>query len=208
MKKLTLLLVLFSGIVISSCRKTPDFDQLSSEFVVVTNRDNTANFGNYKTFYISDTVANLGGTGADTILTDANAQTLVQTVKDNMTARGYTFVARSANPDLGLQIGVVKVNTTVAYPGWWDGYYGWWDPWYWGWYYPYYYPWTTVYSYSSGSVIINMYDIKNAQAKQNITGIWNNINFGALGSNTSSNLTRAVNAINQAFVQSPYVKTN
>jgi hypothetical protein len=208
MKKLIVLLAAFSGLVFSSCRKTPDFGQLSSELVVVTNRDNAAHFNDYKTYYISDTVANLGGSGADTILTDDNAKTLVQTVKDNMNARGYVYADRSTHPDLGIQIGVVKVNTTVEYPGWWDGSYGWWDPWYWGWYYPYYYPWTTVYSYSTGTIIVNMYDIKNAQANQNITGIWNNIDFGALGSSTSTNITRAVNAINQGFEQSPYVNAN
>jgi len=207
MRKLTFLSLLL-GLIFSSCRKTPNFDELSSDFVVTTNRDKTADFTEFKTYYISDTVANLGGTGDDSILTDANAKTLVQTVKDNMNARGYTFVSRNAHPDLGLQLGIVKVTTTVYYPGWWDGYYGWYDPWYWGWYYPYYYPYSTYYSYSTGTVILNMYDLKNAPDRQQITGIWNNINFGAIGSSLSSNVQRGVNAIDQGFEQSPYIKTN
>jgi len=203
-------LMMVAAIGFVSCQKTPDLNQLSSDFVVATSLDKTASFGSYKTYYISDTVINLGGSGADTVLTDANAQQLVAAVKTNMSARGYTLVSRLAHPDLGMTLGVVKVvNVDVFYPGWWDGYPGWYYPGYWwgGWY-PYYYPFSTVYTYTTGTLILDTYDLKNAATKHQYAAIWNCTAFGALGSSTSGNTTRAVNSINQGFNQSPYFKAN
>nr|WP_183576347.1 DUF4136 domain-containing protein [Mucilaginibacter sp. X5P1]MBB6140098.1 hypothetical protein [Mucilaginibacter sp. X5P1] len=103
----------------ASCQKQPDYNQLSSAFVVSTNLDKTATFSSYKTYYIADTVINLGGTGNDTVLTDNSALQLINAVKTNMAARGYTLVSRLLKPDLGLRVGVVKtVNVNVYYPGW------------------------------------------------------------------------------------------
>src|ERR1700761_4810072 len=100
-------LLLAVAIGFASCRKEPDYNQLSSDFIVSTNFDKSVSFNTYKTYYISDTVINLGGTGKDTVITDANAQQLVNAVKTNMTARGYTFVTNSKlnKPDLGLRLG-------------------------------------------------------------------------------------------------------
>src|SRR5689334_25161875 len=122
--------VLLASILIGSmlaCRKTPDTSQLTNKFVVITNRDATANFGSYKTFHISDTVAYISNTpSADSIIVGAPAAALVNAVKTNMAARNYTFVARTANPDLGLKITAIKqLNAGVVYPpGWWWGYWG------------------------------------------------------------------------------------
>jgi hypothetical protein len=124
-----------------------------------------------------------------------------------MTARGYTFVPRTSSPDIGLRIGVVKVlNVEVFYPGWWWGYPGWYPP-YWGGWYPYY-PFSTVYTYTTGTVILDAYDVKNASAHHQLKVIWNCTSFGVLGSSASSNTTKGVNALNQGFVQSPYFKAN
>jgi Domain of unknown function (DUF4136) len=210
MKRLLLLIIGLISLItgLSSCRKTPDFDQQASDFVVVTNKDATANFTTYKTYYITDTVANLGGTGTDSIITGQTAQSLVQAVKDNMAARGYTLVGHNDQPDLGMQIGVVKTTIVNASSGWWDADNGWYTPAYWGWPYPYYYPWNAYYTYSTGTVIVNMFDLKNAGTARAVTGIWNNINFGALNNSISNPPARAVDAINQGFDQSPYITAN
>lgn len=206
MKKI---IVLFFAIsFLTDCRKTPDFDELSSQFIVSTNLDKDADFGTYSSFYIADTIVNIGGIGSDSIIVGADAQQLVQTVKDNLTSRGYIFKNRDNNPDLGLTLTAIKdVNVIVNYyPGWWDGY---WPGCYWYyWCYPYYYPWTTVYSYSTGTIILNMYDLKNADQKSQLTGIWNLTALGAIGTSISTNLQLGIDAINQGFEQSPYVSAN
>jgi len=202
----TFIIVLF--VVISGCRKSVDFDDLSYNFFVSTNLDKAANFASYKTYYISDTVINIGGIGKDSLLTGPNALQLVKVVKDNLTARGYTWGARDKSAELGLIMSVIKdINVVVSYyPGWWDPYYG---GCYWYYYcYGYYYPWSSVYTYTTGTVILNMYDLQHATADHQFKGIWNVAGLGALGSSTSTNIQLGVDALNQGFEQSPYIKTN
>jgi hypothetical protein len=210
-KKLMKKIILFSSVAflfITGCRKSPDFDDLSYQFLVSTSLDKQASFGSYQTFAISNAVKNLGGTGADSILTGPEADQLIQTVVANMVAKGYSQVNIIDNPDLGLTISVVKdVNVVVSgYPGWWDGYYG---GCYWYYYcYGYYYPWTTVYTYTTGTIMVNMYDLEHADDNGTLNGIWNITALGALGSSPSTNLALGIEAINQGFEQSPYLKTN
>ena len=194
--------------VITGCRKTPDFDQLSNQFIVSTSLDKNAVFNSYQTFFISDTIKYIGDIGSDSILVGLDAMQLVQTVKDNLTSRGYTFVSRDNNPDVGLTLSAIKDIDVVVeyYPGWWDGYYG--GCYWYYWCYPYYYPWTSVYAYTTGTIILNMYDLKNADANQQLKGIWNTTGLGALGSSVSTNLSLGIDAINQGFKQSPYLQTN
>jgi len=208
-KKIFILLFIVLTATTFSCRKNPDFDQLSSNFTVITNYDTAAVFQDYATYYISDTIAYIGGTTSDTILFDSNAKQLVDAVKQNMDARGYSFVAKNAHPDLGLNLGAIKITSaSTIYPGWWWGYPGWWDPWYWGWYYPYYYPWTVTYVVTTGTVILDMVDLKNAGAKKTERIIWSAVMGGALGSSTSTNVQRGVDAINQSFAQTPQIDAN
>jgi Domain of unknown function (DUF4136) len=197
--------------IMGACRKTPDFDQLSSNFVVSTSFDTAVKFTNYRTYFISDSIAYIDNSlnNADTILYNDASKQLVAAVNQNMAALGYTFVPKGSNPDLGLNMGVIKnVNATTVYPGWWDGYPGWWYPGYWGWYYPYYYPWSYTYYVTTGSIIIDMADLKDAGADEKLTVIWNATTGGALGSDPTTNLQLGINAINQAFKQSQQLQTN
>ena len=193
-----------------SCRKTPDLSQLTNKFVVVTNRDPKANFASYDTYHISDTVSYISNApSSDSIIVGASAAALVNAVKTNMNARGYTFVAKNANPHLGLKLVAIKqVQVGVVYPpGWWWGYWGYPGYCYWG-CYPPYYPYPVAYSYNVGDVLIEMFDVKNAGANHNLTVIWGADAGGVLSSTSQTNLDNAVSAINQAFVQSPYITSN
>jgi hypothetical protein len=195
---------------LASCRKTPSLDQLTNKFVVITNRDSKANFTTYDTYHISDTVAFISNSpGADSIIVGANALQLVNAVKTNMNARGYQFVARTANPHLGLRLVAIKqVEAGVVYPpGWWWGYWG-----YPGWCYygcyPPYYPYPVAYKYNVGDLIIEMLDVKNAGGNHNLKAIWVSDVGGVLSSTTQTNFNMAVDGINQAFMQSPYITAN
>ncbi len=108
-----------------ACRKSPDTSQLSAEFVVQTSRDPEADFGNYQTYYISDTIALATTNPNDTIWFDNESKQLIDAVKANMSEMGYTLVPRGSNPDLGLGLTAIKdLNLGVVYPGWWWGYWG------------------------------------------------------------------------------------
>ncbi len=209
MKKRYFLLA-FGFVAFFACRKIPDTSNLSVNFVVQTSKDPAANFGNYKTYYISDTIALKTTDPTDTLWTDDDAKQLVEAVKTNMSARGYTLVSSShSTPDLGLGLTAIKdLNIGVVYPGWWWGY---WGGCYWGYCgYPPYYPWYGggfVYSIPTGTIILDMIDLKNASENSKLTEIWGSVMSGGLGY-TSDDIQLGTEAIDQAFTQSPYVQTH
>ncbi len=204
--KFRIVAILFGLTCVIACRKEPDLGQLSDSFAVQTLKSPDANFSSYKTFFISDTISLSTTDPNDTLWFNAGAKQLVDEVKANMAARGYTFVNYGSHPDLGMSLSVIKdLNLGVVYPGWWWGYWGC----YWGWcYYPPYYPsGGYVYSIPTGTLILDMLDLKNAQSSQKLLVPWGSVMSGGLG-NTSNDLQLGVEAIRQSFGQSPYIKTN
>jgi len=172
---------------------------------VQTSKEPGADFSKYKTYYISDTIASIGT--IDSVWFDDDSKKLVEAVKSNMNARGFTLVANSHfNPDLGLGLTVIKdLNLGVVYPGWWWGGY-------WGcyWYYcgyPPYYGYGAVYSIPTGTIVLDMIDLKNATANKELDILWSSVMSGGLG-NSSNDVQLGVNAINQSYEQSPYIQTH
>ncbi len=206
MKKSYLLVAVLS-VTLFGCLKTPDTDKLSNSFVVQSAKDANANFSSYKTYYISDTIALETTNQNDSLWIGDDAKQLVAAVKQNMDARGYSLVPKSSKPDLGLGLTAIKdLNLGVIYPGWWWGY---WGGCYWGWCgYPPYYPYGgVIYSVPTGTLILDMIDLKNASTNGKLFVPWSSVMSGGLG-NTSNDLQLGVEAINQAFTQSPYVTTH
>ena len=205
MKKQFFFLTIFS-FAFFACRKLPDTGALSNSFAVQTSKDANANFSNYNTYSISDTI-NLRSTNPnDTVWDDADAQQLIDAVRSNLDARGYTEVDRGSVPDLGIGFTAIKdLNVGVVYPGWWWGGY-------WGcyWYYcgyPPYYGYGAVYSIPTGTLILDMIDLKNAAANGKLDILWSSVMTGGLG-NTSDDIQLGLEAVDQSFTQSPYIQTH
>lgn len=94
-----------------------------------------------------------------------------------------------------------------GYPGynWWYGYWGNWTGAWNGWYYPY----PVVYSYSVGSLLVELVNLKaplpkSADAKLPV--LWTAYMTGLLSGSDKVNIELSTRAIEQAFVQSPYLK--
>lgn len=188
---------------LTACRKTPNLNALQNQQVVVTDRDLAANFSNYSTYHISDTVRIVASDPRDSILLGPIARQLVESVKTNMNSRGYTFVSsKSANPELGLVLVVLQdVSRSTVCAGWWGG--GWGGGWGWGWHHP----WCGSFTYTVGTSVLTIYDLKNADINQNLRGLWGMTALGVFSNtNNQTNANLTVNAINQAFSQSPYIK--
>ncbi|MDL5048722.1 DUF4136 domain-containing protein [Oscillatoria amoena NRMC-F 0135] len=129
-------------------------------------------------------------------------------IDDNMEAMGWTRIPNdidgnpTGTPDIVLTPAAVK-STTYFYSYWYDWWYGgYWGGWY-GWYYP---PYVTISSYTTGSMIMVIAD-PNIESPINETqaawvAVANGLFTGAYDFN------RVERAIDQAFAQSPYLKTN
>jgi Domain of unknown function (DUF4136) len=129
------------------------------------------------------------------------ATPLLAAIDQNMTKLGWSKIDIANDPDVLLTPSVMS-TTTVYYSYWYDwwygGYYGGW-----GWYYPPYY---SVSSYTTGSMIITMSDPNIESAINKSPTVWISAANGLVTG--YNDVDRVVTAINQAFVQSPYLKTN
>lgn len=135
---------------------------------------------------------------------DTFAKPIFDAIDQNMKQLGWTLVDISNGPDVLFNPAAIK-NTTYFYSYWYDWWYGGWYGGYWGWYYPPYY---TVSSYTTGSVIFTLVDpnaADNSPINQSETAwvaVMNGLYVGTY------NATRVTTAINDAFAQSPYLRTN
>ena len=213
MKKL--IPILFAALLFASCQKEPKMSELDNELVVYTSYDKTAEFGNYMYVYVPDSILLIAESTSEEPVywTSANAAPIIQDFEDHLTARGYMLTDDKKEADLGLQISYFQ-NTSYFAGGnnnWWYNYPGYWNPgyWYpggsdWNWYYPYYVP---IYSYNVGALMSELIDLKNiTPATEKIDVIWNAYMSGLVSGSDKFDLQLSLNAVNQAFVQSPYIK--
>ena len=207
MKKL--IYVLIAVFALTSCREDPDLGDLSSDFLVFTNYDGKADFNRFTRYYMPDSVMVIGDTKDPEYWTGSKAADILKAYEDNMQACGYVRTDDKSEDDVGLQISYVQ---SVAYfvdyrnPYWWNEYPGYWLPGYWGDWGYWYYPYPVVYSYSVGSLLTEMVDLSTSpSADRKLTVVWNSFLSGLLSGSDAFNMELTVRAINQSFVQSPYL---
>ncbi len=163
--------------ILTGCSKEP-LNNLSDDEtrIYITNHDSTANYKSYHTFTIADSVAlveNNQPTGKDQTAFDAQ---FISSVKNAMTALGYTYVPRTSSPDLAMAVTVISNNYAgvINYTDY-GGYYGgYWDPNYWGYPgYSYYYPsYYGVYDVNETALAVDMFDLKDAAANTQLNNVW------------------------------------
>ena len=207
MKKL--IYVLIAVFALTSCREDPDLGDLSSDFLMFTNYDGKADFNRFTRYYMPDSVMVIGDTKDPEYWTGSKAADILKAYEDNMQACGYVRTDDKSEADVGLQISYVQsVDYFVDYrnPYWWNEYPGYWLPGYWGDWGYWYYPYPVVYSYSVGSLLTEMVDLSTSpSADRKLTVVWNSFLSGLLSGSDAFNMELTVRAINQSFVQSPYL---
>ena len=210
-RKIKMLATAAAVVFMTSCATDPGLDsRLAEDLVDITKYDVKTDFTQFKTFSIVDSVSVIYDNDSSKVL-NSQAQALLNQIVGDMQSRGYTIVDRkTGNPNLGINVGVVKItNVSYYYPGWyWD--YGYYNPAYWGYpsyeyWYPYYPPEVT--SYSTGTVIIDMVDLKNAPLHNNkIYVVWVAIIRGLMtGYHTTQDV---LDNVDQCFAQTPQIRTN
>ncbi len=209
MKTIKIFLFLSLGFfLLTSCEKNPDLNDLDGQNTVITNHKKDANFkqANYS---VSDSIMLLNGDidpGTERPQywikgKDLQADKIIAQVEQNMNARGYTERETSIS---GLNIRLAYIEDMYYFasytPFWWN----YWFDWY-GWYgwYPYY-PYPVVYTYTTGSLVMDMIDMSAPSDVQKPI-IWDAYMTGLLTGDQRYDGDKVLTAIDEAFKISPYV---
>ena len=199
-----------AAFAITSCQKDPDMDDLDNDFLVYTSYDAKADIASFTNYVLPDSILLIGSGNKAEYWKGEDAQEIIDAFVAGMDGRGYTRVTEKDQADLGIQLSYVKqVTYYVGYdsPYWWYYYPYYWAPGYWGNWYGWYYPYAVYYGYTSGSMLAEAVDLKAEQgAGHKLPVVWNAFLGGLLGSSGRYNLDRTLQAVDQAFVQSPYLK--
>ncbi len=202
MKQITLSLFLFGTAFLFGCY--PNEVTSTEELDVVLTDHIPGEFESHKflTYYIPDTVGYYSNDDKPADW-DTNTGALIRNnIIQNMDDLGYTKVATpEAEHDLLFIPEVILVDNYVVGGG---GSWCWWyyDPSCWGGYYPPYWG----YSYSTGTIMMNILNLDNVQeGEQGDEIIWTGIINGLMRSNGISPST-ITQYIDQAFTQSEYLE--
>jgi Domain of unknown function (DUF4136) len=178
---------------------------------VITYHDPGADFGAYRTYAITSKLAVYEEVSGLPVYTFVPAPAIFAAIEANMNARGYVKVATidPANPppvppdaDLALNPVVLRAERSAVYPcDWWS----WWS-------YPGYgcnAPWTWV-PYTVGTLLLPLADLRNPPppgSEAAFDVVWSGAAYAVLPPGGSFSAQAAVDAVNQAFAQSPYLQS-
>ncbi|MCE7061190.1 DUF4136 domain-containing protein [Dyadobacter sp. CY343] len=194
--------LLIAGLGMASCSKDPINDLSTEESLVyITNHDKAANFKQYKTFSIVDSVVVVENNRSGTALTDIDKDVLTRIIT-KMQALGYTYVSPKAKPDVGINVtwitntylNVVSQPLNSYYGGYWGGGFGY------G--YPNYY---SYYETAESYWLITLLDFKNPNTvDKTFNVIWDaQVRGAGIG-----NRQYVDTMIDSVFGQSEYLKIN
>jgi hypothetical protein len=171
--------------------------------IVLTNHNSDYDFAGKDTYSMPDKIVKITGNltegDAPVFIPDAVATQILARIESNMSKLGYTRVAIDANPKMLLTPASWETTTIFMYYDYW---YWWWGGYYPGWGYPPMY----VSSYTTGTLVMSLIDPAVESANGNPIPQWTGAINGLLTG--TYNVSRVNKAIDQAFTQSPYLKTN
>jgi hypothetical protein len=208
MKKILLIPAL--ALLAVACHKEPYIDS-DNEYLVYTSPGKDATFASFTTFDLADSLLVIGQSAKPEYSQSKNAIALIQAVRTNMEKAGYVYTPDNPDADLGIQMTyVIKTDRYVQYyndPYWWLNYPGYWSPGYWGNYVGFYYPYPVTYTYSTNALMVDMADLTTPKTgTEALKVVWSVYIGGPAGSSVASDVEVMKKAIDQAFVQSPYLK--
>ena len=209
MKKILFISVL--ALLAVACHKEPYPQDNDDEYLVYTTPAKDANFTRFQTFDIADSLLIIGQSTKPEYSQSNNALAIIQEFRVNMENRGFIYTPSNPDADLGIQLTyMIKTERFVQYyddPYWWIDYPGYWTPGIWGNWYGFYYPRPMIYTYSTNSLVADMVDLTSEEgAGKSLEIIWSAYIGGPAGPNANYNVQRFKAGIDQAFVQSPYIK--
>ena len=208
MKKILLITAVI--LLAVSCHKEPYLDS-DNEYLVYTSPGKDVTFTSFRTFDLADSLLIIGQSAKPEYSQSNNALALIQAVRTGMENMGYIYTPDNPNADLGIQMTyVVKTERYLQYyndPYWWLDYPGYWSPGFWGNYTGFYYPYPVTYTYSTIALMIVMVNLTTPKTgTEALEVVWSTYIGGPSTGSITTDVDLMKNAINQAFVQSPYLK--
>lgn len=186
-----------------------DIGPCTGDYLVYTAHDTGTDFSAIDTYFLPDSILLIGGSDRTEYWKDESAQEIIATVAAAMNNAGYTRTYDKAAANVGIQMSYVEqVTYFVGYnnPYWWWYYPYYWTPGYWGDWLGWHYPYGVYYGYTAGSLLTEMLDLEaDQQSGKKLPVIWDSFAGGLLTGDSSLNLQRTLDAVEQAFVQSPYL---
>lgn len=188
--------------------------------IVITQYDNEFDFPNNKTYFMDDSVNHITEEGKEDDANRIYDDKILADVAAYLDTAGYTRMEGDEHDSVLIAASDVLVSVIITstdytgigyipggggwwgYPGYgWGGYYPGY-PWYpgYGWGYPY------TYTYSTGSLFIEMADLKNIDHVEEIIPIpWQATVNGLLSGDAENMKWRIDRGIQQSFRQSQYL---
>lgn len=198
-----------AAVAFCSCQKEPSTSDQHGDYLVYTAHDTGTDFSAIDTYFLPDSILLIGGSDRTEYWKDESAQEIIATVAAAMDNAGYTRTYDKAAANVGIQMSYVEqVTYFVGYnnPYWWWYYPYYWTPGYWGDWLGWHYPYGVYYGYTAGSLLTEMLDLEaDQQSGKKLPVIWDSFAGGLLTGDSSLNLQRTLDAVEQAFVQSPYL---
>ena len=178
--------------------------------VVATVHDPQTNFRSYQTFFLPNRVADFGDPSDPGYIEidHSNDAAVLGRIRSNLVSLGWTEQTDSTQATVVVTVAaLVAQNVDIwAYPPYWGGWWGWY-PGYpsggWGWGYP---CCTTVTTYTTGTLFIDMVDPPpvTGPPPDTVPVIWA-ARANGLVNKSNTSVSRINAAIDQAFSQSSYL---
>ena len=197
--------ILLTAIAVAGCGGYDAPSEVVLGTNVYTQPAPTADFKPLRSYYLDPSVEvwKDGELQAPTTVPSAT----LTTITNRMGTYGYTPAALTASPHVGLRMVWFKNSYTYYYSycsGYWYGWYGCWPSWGYGG------------SYSTGTVLLVMVDLRPAPPPTPPPGtdggqrpvLWLTGLYSVLEGSSIENTTKLDAALDKAFDQSPYLKTS
>jgi hypothetical protein len=194
-----------------ACHKEPYPQDGDAEYLVYTEPAKDVNFADFQTFDIADSLLVIGQSEKPQYSQSNNALALIQAYRTNMEKLGYIYTPSNPDADLGIQLTyIIKTERYLQYydndPYWWLDYPGYWPSGYWGSWTGWYYPYPVTYTYTTNALVADMVDLtEEAREATLLKIVWSCYIGGPAGYSVQDDVNRMKAAVDQAFVQSPYL---
>lgn len=192
-----------------ACQKEPYPQDGDNEYLVYTAPAKDADFSDYATFDIADSLLVIGQSAKPEYSQSNNALALIQAFRTNMEKLGYIYTPDNPDADLGIQLTyMIKTERFLQYyndPYWWLDYPGYWPSGYWGNWTGFYYPRPVTYTYTTNAFLADIVNLTTEEDGKPLEILWTAYIGGPAGSSLQGDIQKMQAAVDQAFVQSPYL---